>query len=112
MPDRYTIEWTDVAEADVDEILEYITSRDCVEAALDVYDKLMHRIETLASRPTRCRVPPELKKLGVSEYHELIVSPYSVFFRVRGKRVGIVAVLDRRRDLEELLVQRALRAGG
>jgi plasmid stabilization system protein ParE len=111
MPDRYAIEWTAVAEADVDEILEYITSRDCVEAALAVYEKLMNRIETLASRPTRCRLPPELRKLGVSEYRELIISPYGVFFRVRGKRVGIVAVLDRRRDLEELLVQRALRAG-
>lgn len=112
MPDRYAIKWAAVAEADVEEILEYITYRDCVESALGVYEKLMSRIETLASRPTRCRVPPELKKLGLSEYHEMIVSPYSVFFRVRGKRVGIVAVLDRRRDLEEVLIQRALRAGG
>ena len=109
MPDRYAIEWTHVAQADVDEILEYIAFRDCVEAALDVYEKLMNRIETLASRPTRCRVPPELKKIGVSAYRELLVSPYSVFFRVHPARVAIVAVLDRRRELEELLVQRVLR---
>jgi len=109
MPDRYEIEWAPVAQADVDEILEYIAARDCVEAAMHVYAKLMDRIETLVSRPERCRRPPELKKLGIFEYHELIVSPYSVFFRVRGKRVGIVGVLDRRRDLDELLVQRTLR---
>ena len=110
MPDRYQVEWTPAAQADVDEILEYIATRDCVDAAMDVYEKLMGKIETLVSRPQRCRIPPELRQIGVSEYHELIVSPYSVFFRVSGKQVGIVAVLDRRRDLEELLVQRALRA--
>jgi len=77
MPDRYEIEWAPVAQADVDEILEYIAARDCVEAAMHVYTKLMERIETLVSRPEHCRVPPELRKLGVSEYHELIASPYS-----------------------------------
>jgi hypothetical protein len=51
-----------------------------------------------------------LKQIGVSEYRELIVPPYSVFFRTRGKRSGIIAVLDRRRDLGELLIERALRA--
>jgi toxin ParE1/3/4 len=109
MPDRYEIEWAPVAQADVDEILEYIAARDCVEAAMHVYAKLMDRIETPVSRPERCRTPPELKKLGIFEYHELIATPYSVFFRVRGKRVGIVGVLDWRRDLDELLVQRTLR---
>ncbi len=109
MPDRYEIKWAQVAYADLDEILEYIAAYDCVDAAMHVYEKLMRRIEALASRPERCRRPPELKKLGVAEYHELIVAPYSVFYRIHGKTVGIVAVLDRRRDLEELLVQRALR---
>ena len=109
MPDRYQVEWTPVAQADVDEILEYIASRDCVDAAMAVYENLMSKIETLVSRPERCRTPPELRQIGVFEYHELVASPYSVFFRVSGRQVGIVAVFDRRRDLEELLVQRALR---
>lgn len=109
MPDRYQIAWTPVAQADVDEILTYIAARDCVEAAMDVYEKLMHSIETLVSGPERCRIPPELREIGIFEYHELIASPYSVFYRVYGKTVGIVAVFDRRRDLEELLIERTLR---
>lgn len=112
MPDRYRVEWAPVAQTDVNEILEFIASRDCIDAAMDVYKKLMSRIETLVSRPERCCVPPELQQLGVFEYHELVVSPYSVFFRVHGNQVGIIAVLDRRRDLEGLLVQRALRDTG
>ena len=110
MAERYNIDWAPAAQRDLEELLEYITARDCVDAALHVYEKLMAKVDTLTSHPERCRIPPELKGIGVIEYRELIVSPYSVFFRVRGKRLGIVAVLDRRRDLEELLVRRALRS--
>ena len=110
MPNRYGIEWAPVAQSDLDELLEYIAARDCVDAALKVYEKLMEKIDTLVSYPERCRIPPELKQIGVSEYRELIFSPYSVFFRIRGKQLGIIAVLDRRRDLGELLIGRVLRA--
>ena len=109
MPDRYQVKWTSVAQTDVDEILEYIATRDCVDAAMAVCGKLMDKVGTLVSRPERCRIPPELKRIGVRKYHELIVSPYSVFFVIEGVHVAIVAVFDRRRDLEELLIQRALR---
>ena len=110
MPDRFRIEWAPIALGDLDEILEHIAARDSVDAAVHVYEKLRDRIERLMSRPQRCRIPPELRKLGVTEYRELVVAPYGVFFRIRGKTVGIVGVLDRRRDLEELLLQRVLRS--
>jgi hypothetical protein len=43
------------------------------------------------------------------EYRELIVSPYRVFFRIDEKDVGIIGILDGRRDLEETLIRRAMR---
>jgi plasmid stabilization system protein ParE len=107
--ERYHIEWAPVAQTDLDEILEYIADRDCVDAAIHVYEMLMERIEKLVSHPDRCRIPHELRKLGVTDYRELIVAPYSIFFRIQGQSVGIVGVLDRRRDLEDLLLQRVLR---
>ncbi len=110
MPDRYSLEWAPVAQRDLDAILEYIAARDCVDAAVDVYGKLMRRIETLLSHPARCRIPPEMEEVGITEFRELVVAPYSVFFRIRGGIVGIVGVLDRRRDLQELLLQRLLRS--
>ena len=109
MPDRYKIEWAPVAERDLSEILEYIALRDTADAAVAVYQKIMGKVENLSAHPTRCRIPPELRKLGVREYRELIISPYSVFFRITGRTIGILAVLDRRRDLEEIVIQRALR---
>ena len=109
MPEFYQIAWTPVAMADLDDILIYIAAQDCADAAMAIYEKLMSKIETLTSKPSRCQIPPELREIGVFEYHELIVAPYSIFFRVYENSVGIIAVFDRRRDLEELLLERALR---
>jgi toxin ParE1/3/4 len=109
MPDRYGIEWAPSARGDLDTILEYIATRDCVEAAGEVHDKLLHRIESLATYPARCRIPPELKEVGIVEFRELIMAPYSVFFRIRQGTVGIVGIWDRRRNLQDLLLERVLR---
>lgn len=109
MPDRFKIEWAPVAERDLHEIVEYIAIRDTADAAAVVYQQIIGKVENLCVHPARGRIPPELSSLGVQEFRELIISPYSVFFRITGRTVGILAVLDRRRDLEEILIQRALR---
>ena len=71
-----------------------------------IYSKISGRIESLARHPHRCRIAPELREIGVSEYREILVYPYRTFFRVSGDGVGVVGVLDGRRDLEELLITR------
>ncbi|MDA0323521.1 MAG: type II toxin-antitoxin system RelE/ParE family toxin [Verrucomicrobia bacterium] len=111
MTKRFRIEWAPVAQADLDELLEYITEQDSVDAAIHVYEKIMSRIDALGSNPLRYRVPSELQPHGVRDYREVIVAPYSVFIRVSGRTIGIIGVLDRRRDLQEILVERALRPG-
>ena len=68
--------------------------------------------------PSRsCRLTPDvaviwlafdLKDFGVMEYRELIAVPYRIFYRITGQVVSILGVLDGRRDLEEMLVNRAL----
>ena len=78
-------------------------------AEANSYRKIKTRTHTLSSHPDRCRVVPELESVGVTECRELIVSPYRVFFRIDGRDVGIIGVLDGRRDLEETLVRRAMR---
>ena len=41
-------------------------------------------------------------------YREVMVSKYRVLFRVRGREVVLLGVLDGRRDLSELLIQRSM----
>jgi plasmid stabilization system protein ParE len=105
----YRIRWAPVALQDLDEIIDYVASQDGTGAAASLFSKIKKRCGALSRHPARCRIVPELKSVGVTEYRELIVSPYRVFFRVYESEVGIVGVLDGRRDLEETLIRRAMR---
>jgi len=51
---------------------------------------------------------PELKDVGITDYRELISAPYRIFYRITGRVVSILGVLDGRRDLEEILIHRAI----
>lgn len=105
---RRRIRWSPIAIRDLDEILEHIAAGGAPLNAERLYDQLRRRIDGLAQHPMRCRVVPELRRAGVLEYRELIVAPYRVFFRLTGNTIGIVGVLDGRRDLEAVLVNRVL----
>jgi plasmid stabilization system protein ParE len=85
-------------------ILEYVATRTGPHTAVRVHDRLMGRIESLAKFPLRGRIIPELREIGLMEFREVRVSPY----RIHGNHVVLVGVLDGRRDLEELLIERAL----
>ncbi|MBN1531017.1 MAG: type II toxin-antitoxin system RelE/ParE family toxin [Thermoleophilaceae bacterium] len=106
----YGIEWAPVAARDLLEVVEYIASEGRPEAAEHASNRILARVRSLAMHPRRSRIVPELKRVGVTEYRDSIVGPYRIFFRVTQRSVGIVGVLDGRRDLEELLFQRY--AGG
>ncbi|MBI2839397.1 MAG: type II toxin-antitoxin system RelE/ParE family toxin [Acidobacteria bacterium] len=97
-----------MAISDLDDIVSYIAAQGGPEAAERIYTRIMERIGTLSVHPARCRLVPELKDIGVDAYRELIVAPHRVFFRISGNVVGIVGVLDGRRDLAELLIRRTL----
>ena len=108
MSRRYRIIWTEVAIADVEGIVDYVAERDSVPAAETLWNKLDATIGSLATAPTRGRVVPELRSEGLETYREVIVSKYRVLFRVRGREVVLLGVLDGRRDLAELLIQRSM----
>ena len=52
---------------------------------------------------------PELRDAGV-QYRELIERPWRVAYRIEPERIFIVAVLDARRDLQTLLLERLIRS--
>ena len=97
-----------MAIADVEGIVDYVALHDCLAAAEKLYDKLESAIGSLATSPGRGRIVPELRAEGLKMYRELVVSKYRVLFRVRGREVVLLRILDGRRDLAELLLQRAM----
>jgi plasmid stabilization system protein ParE len=108
MSEKFRIQWAPIAIQDLDGLIDYIATRDSSDAAMRVYDRIMTRVDTLAAHPRRGRIVPELKDFGIMEYRESIAASYRVFYRIAGQAVSILGVLDGRRDLEEMLVNRAL----
>jgi plasmid stabilization system protein ParE len=106
---EYGVLWTDAARRDLDAIVEYI-AEDSVENALSVLDRLETCAGALGTSPARGRKVPELAALDVHHYRELIERPWRILDRIEGDRVIVVAVLDGRRDLTSLLIERLVRS--
>ena len=112
MADRFAVRWSATAEADLTAILEYVARQDGSDRAVSLYENLHTRVSTLAFFPGRGRVVPELQAIGLRDVRELLVGPYRVFFRIDDRFVVILGVVDGRRDLAELLIERTLRGAG
>lgn len=108
MTRRVSVRWTRAAKADVRRIIQYVGTHGGALVAEQLTDKLLARAEALAENPERCRSVPELAAHGLPMYRELLVRPYRLVFRIRERHVVILGVSDGRRDLEALLIERAL----
>jgi plasmid stabilization system protein ParE len=107
MSKKFEIYWSSPAEKDLDEITEFI-SHDSVNSALLLFDKIKRKCNSLQFSPYRCRIVPELKKIDIDAFRELILNPYRVIFKISNDSIFIMAVLDGRRDLEDILIERIL----
>jgi plasmid stabilization system protein ParE len=108
MKRRLSVEWATVAARDLTEIVEYIARED-PGAALGILDALEAKASSLETFATRGRIVPELLGIQLREYRELLVTPYRIIYRVEKARVGVVAVFDGRRNLEDILLDRLVR---
>lgn len=108
MSNRFQVIWTPTAKADLIGIIKYIAN-DNKTAAKKAAHRIKERAQNLTSSPKRGRVVSELRNFGILIYRELIVKPWRLIYRVEGKKVFILAVLDSRRDLESHLLERLLR---
>ncbi len=94
------------AEADLLAIYNWIAAHDGVAAADHVLDNLEATCLQLETMPERGHVPAELARVQVLDYREVHWKPYRILYQITGKTVHILAVLDGRRDLQELLLRR------
>lgn len=105
---RFEVRWADSARTDLLGIIGYLATADAAAA-----DRLLGSLEKKAASlerfPVRGRLVPELVRFQVRLYRELQAPPYRLIYRVREHSVLVLAVLDGRRDLEDLLLDRLLR---
>ena len=108
-PRELKVVWTEVAASDVERIAAYLTAESPLRAAA-IIDRIVERAESLASLPNRGRVPPELRTIGDRTWRELQEPPWRIVYRRLLEEVQIHAVLDGRRSLEDILMERVLRS--
>ena len=103
---RYRVRWTQVAQGDLQRILDFIAATSPLNAV-----KVLDRLEALASTlhfPQRGRVVPELARTGMRDWREVVSPPWRLVFRIDEMTVVVVALVDGRRHLDDLLFERML----
>jgi plasmid stabilization system protein ParE len=102
---RFKVEWSRPASIDLLNVIEYI-SQENIDTAIRIFEPIKSRCKTLKRSPERGRVVPELKAYGIFSYRELIVSPWRIIYKISDQKVFILAVIDSRRNIEDILIER------
>jgi toxin ParE1/3/4 len=97
------------AEDDLFDIYSYIALNDSIERADKIFTTLRNTCFKLRTLPLRGNVPPELFKIGVTEFREIHNNPYRIIYSIASPSVYIHCVLDGRRDVQTILQERLLR---
>jgi toxin ParE1/3/4 len=100
---KYTVDLTRSAEADLNDIVDWIAQTDSVAHVLE---QIQSKLESLCGQPERGSVPHELRKLGFDKYREALFKPYRIIYHVRDRRVIVNLIVDGRRDMSVLLQRR------
>lgn len=108
MKKAFRIEWARTAKLDLEAVVDFI-AQNSPQNALRVLHKIRGKAETLKHHPLRTRPLPELLHIPGLSYRELVLKPWRLIYQVRDNLVVILAFLDGRRDLEDVLYERLTR---
>jgi toxin ParE1/3/4 len=104
----FKVTFSDLAEADIEAILDYVAENHSTERAAKLLAEFRKLADSLCQFPERGNVPKELESFGVFEFRQLIYAPYRLFYNVKEAEVSILLVADGRRDMQSLLRKRLL----
>ncbi len=104
-----SVYWSKTAESDLLAIIRYINNNR-PQTAKKILALIKEKTADLALFPERGRIVPELSAHGVTLYRELIIAPWRVIYRFSGNSVFVLAVLDSRRNVEDILLSRLISA--
>ena len=105
---KYEVRIDNVASDDLYAVYRYVAINDSPIKAEHLLDNLHKAMSSLETMPARGSHPPEMQRWGIFDFREIFFKPYRIIYEIRGKTVFIHAVLDGRRNCEDLLQQRLL----
>ena len=104
---RFSVLWIDSARDDLFRLVEYIAAEN-EQTARKVYFRIKAKADSLVLFPAKGRVVPEFAAFHINLYREIIESPWRIIYRIDGTKVTVLAVIDGRRDIEDILFERIL----
>ncbi len=105
MSEKYKVIWAATAENDLADIVAYVANNSPTNT-LKILGEIKEASLQFYHHPERGRIMPELQDQGILQYRELIVLPWRVMYRTEGKNVFVLSVLDSRRNVEDILLDR------
>ena len=105
MNKKYQVVWAEIAQHDLKQIIDYIAI-DSPGNASRILQKIKQKVSALYSMPIRGRIVPELKDQGIHTYRELIIAPWRIIYRISDTTVFVLSVIDGRRNVEDILLDR------
>ena len=97
------------AKQDLKEIFIYVALNDSLQSANKLLDSLENSCCKLEEYPERGHVPIELRPTGIKRFLQIHYKPYRIIYEIDKNQVYIHAVLDGRRNIQEILSERLLR---
>ena len=96
------------AEDDLRDIVDYYKSLNpsYVESVITQFE---HNILSLSRFPLSGRIVPELYDQGIEQYREMIQGQYRIVYEKQAENVVVQAVIDSRRNLQDILLAKLLR---
>ncbi len=101
---------TEDASRDLEELYDYVPSRDAPGKADYVLSQIEKAFSSLTQNPERRAYPKELSAIGLLEHREIFFKPYRIICRVMAENVFVMVIVDGRRDMQTLLQRRLLEA--
>lgn len=108
MSKKYQVDWAAVAQRDLKQIIDYIAI-DSPGSAMQILNKIKQKVSGLYAMPDRGRIVPELKEQGINTYREMIIAPWRVIYRISDSTVFVLSVIDSRRNVEDILLDRFIK---
>jgi toxin ParE1/3/4 len=109
MKNKRVIKWSFSAEKDLLDIAGYVSS-DSFQRALRIIMKIQSETEKLRDLPEKGRIVPEFEIQAINIFRELILPPWRIVYSFSNESINILAVLDSRRNLEDLILKKVVRA--
>ena len=106
--EKVQIIWSKDAGDELIKIISYIKKNTGKITAQKIYNKINDKIKKVSGNAAGRRIAPLLKEFGITDIHQLNISPWIIYYRVDKKTMTIISIIDSRRNLEEILYKKVI----